>query len=39
MKHIIWSNINLNPEDWKEGYKEIAEINGWDEDTDMDGRR
>ena len=34
MKHIIWSNINLNPEDWKEGYKETAEINKWDEDTD-----
>lgn len=33
-KRIIWSNININPDDWKEGYKEIAEENGWDEDTD-----
>lgn len=33
MKHIIWQNYNLNPEDWKEDYKETAEINGWKEDT------
>ena len=33
-KRIIWSNMNINPNDWKEGYKEIAEENGWDEDTD-----
>lgn len=33
-KHIIWSNRDINPEDWIEGYKEIAEENGWDEDTD-----
>lgn len=33
-KRIIWSNMNINPDDWKEGYKEIAEENGWDEDTD-----
>lgn len=33
-KRIIWSNININPDDWKEGYKEIAEENGWDEDTE-----
>lgn len=33
-KRIIWSNIGLDPDDWKEDYKEIAEINGWDEDTD-----
>lgn len=26
--------MNINPDDWKEGYKEIAEENGWDEDTD-----
>lgn len=34
MKHIIWSNVNLDPDDWKESYKEMAEINEWDEDTD-----
>lgn len=33
-KRIIWSNINISPDYWKEGYKEIAEENGWDEDTD-----
>ena len=33
-KRIIWSNMNINPDDWKEGYKEIAEENGWDENTD-----
>ena len=33
-KRIIWSNMNINPDDWKEGYKEIAEENGWDKDTD-----
>jgi hypothetical protein len=34
VKRTIWSNRNINPEDWIEGYKETAEINGWDEDTD-----
>lgn len=33
-KRIIWSNMNIDPDDWKEGYKEIAEENGWNEDTD-----
>ena len=33
-KRIIWSNMNINPDDWKDGYKEIAEENGWNEDTD-----
>lgn len=33
-KHIIWSNMNINPDDWKEDYKEATEINGWDEDTE-----
>lgn len=33
-KRIIWSNINIDPEDWKEAYRETAELNGWDEDTD-----
>lgn len=27
MKHIIWQNYDLNPEDWTEGYKEFLEIN------------
>jgi hypothetical protein len=33
-KRIIWSNRDINPEDWIDGYKETAEENGWDEDTD-----
>lgn len=32
--HIIWSNRNINPADWIDDYKETAEINGWQEDTD-----
>lgn len=35
-KHIIWSNMNLDIEDWRDGYKEMAEENGWEEDTDDD---
>lgn len=27
-KHIIWSNINLDPEDWRLDYEEYAEENG-----------
>ena len=26
-KHTIWSNMDLNIEDWKDGYKEFLEIN------------
>ena len=33
-KRIIWSNIYINPDEWREGYKEIAKENGWEEDTD-----
>ena len=33
-KHIIWSNLNLDIDDWKEDYEECAEINGWDYDPD-----
>ena len=33
-KLTIWSNRDINPEDWVEDYKETAKINGWDEDTD-----
>ena len=33
-KRIIWSNMNINSDDWREAYKEAAEINGWDEDTE-----
>jgi hypothetical protein len=33
-KHIIWSNTNLDIEDWKDGYKEWLEINEMDGDPD-----
>lgn len=31
-KRIIWSNINLDIEDWRDGYKEYLEMNDMDED-------
>lgn len=33
-KHTIWSNINLDIEDWRDGYKEFLEINDMDDDPD-----
>ena len=30
-KHIIWSNMNLDIEDWRDGYQEYLEENGFDE--------
>lgn len=34
-KHTIWSNINLDIEDWRDGYKEYLEMNEMDdEDSD-----
>ena len=33
-KRIIWGNINLDIEDWKDGYKEYLEINDMDDDPD-----
>lgn len=32
-KHIIWSNLDLNVDDWRDGYKEFLEINGMDEES------
>ena len=33
-KHVIWSNLNLDVEDWRDGYKEFLEINNLvDRDT------
>lgn len=31
-KHIIWSNLNLDVDEWREDYEECAKINGWDYD-------
>lgn len=33
-KYVIWSNLNLDIDDWKYAYAECAEINGWDYDPD-----
>ena len=30
-KHIIWSNMNLDIEDWRDDYQEYLEYNGFDE--------
>lgn len=35
-KHTIWGNINLDIEDWRDGYKEYLELNDMDEDPDDD---
>ena len=34
MKRIIWSNRNLDVEDWREAYKEFIEMNNLDWDLD-----
>lgn len=31
-RHIIWSNMNLDVDDWREGYEEYLEINELDDD-------
>lgn len=31
-KHIIWSNVDLNIEDWRDGYKEYLGMNERDDD-------
>ena len=33
-KHIIWSNMNLDIEDWRDGYKEYLEMNEMEKDPD-----
>ena len=30
-RHIIWSDMSLDPDDWRDGYKEFLEINGLDD--------
>lgn len=31
-RHIIWSDMNLDPDEWRDGYKEFLEINELDDD-------
>ena len=33
-KHIIWSNYNLDIDDWREAYAEFLEINDMDDDPE-----
>ena len=33
-KRIIWSNIDLNVDDWKEAYREFIDMNELDQDPD-----
>ena len=35
-KHIIWSNMNLDIEDWRDGYKEYMDSNDIDADPNDD---
>lgn len=35
-KHIIWSNTNLDIEDWRDGYKEYLEMNEMDDEDPDD---
>ena len=32
-RHIIWSDMSLDPDDWRDDYKEFLEINELDDDT------
>lgn len=36
MKNIIWSNMNLDIEDWRDGYADFCEINDLDHGDDDD---
>ena len=33
-KHIIWSDLNLDIDDWRDAYKEFIEDNDWGDDPD-----
>lgn len=35
-KHIIWSDLNLDIDDWRDSYAEFLEVNGWNDDSDDD---
>ena len=35
-KRIIWSNMDVNPEDWREDYREFIENNELDDDPEND---
>ena len=37
-RHIIWSNMNLEADYWRDSYKEYVEINGLDDDPDDENK-
>ena len=37
-RHIIWSNMNLEADDWRDSYKEYLEINGLDDDPNDENK-
>lgn len=37
-RHIIWSNLSLNVDDWRDGYKEHIEINELDDDPNDESK-
>ena len=37
-RHIIWSNMNLEAGDWREGYKEYLEANELDDDPNDENK-
>ena len=37
-KHIIWSDINLNPDDWRDNYRDFIELNEIDGDPNDDNK-
>ena len=37
-RHVIWSNMNLEVDDWRDGYKEFLEINELDYDPNDENK-
>lgn len=37
-RHVIWSNMNLDVDDWRDGYKEFLEINELDDDPNDENK-
>lgn len=37
-RHVIWSNMNLEVDDWRDGYKEFLEINELDDDPNDENK-
>lgn len=37
-RHVIWGNMNLEVDDWRDGYKEFLEINELDDDPNDENK-